>query len=239
MFLLTLCAGCINAVATLGILTEGEYIGVSHLTGSATKIGTGLSGQPGITTPLMTACGFLVGTIVCGALVPKGLFDPSNLNQYGVLLLLSSSCLFASVVLLPVVSAKTRLPVMLAAAACGAQNGLVTTTTTSIVRTTHVTGGVTDLGLVLGRWLARAVACARPPLVHEDEAYRARVLVVVIGGFVLGAMGGGTLAAYLETARERALLVPAGVQAALGLYALMGGERGTTGLKGTGSAVLV
>ena len=42
-FILSACAGCTNAAAMLGALSD-HSIGVSHVTGSATKVGLGLKG---------------------------------------------------------------------------------------------------------------------------------------------------------------------------------------------------
>jgi uncharacterized membrane protein YoaK (UPF0700 family) len=40
-----------------------------------------------------------------------------------------------------------------ASAACGLQNAMVSTYSGAIIRTTHITGTVTDLGAMIGQYL--------------------------------------------------------------------------------------
>jgi uncharacterized membrane protein YoaK (UPF0700 family) len=42
-----------------------------------------------------------------------------------------------------------------ASLACGLQNALTTHFSSAVVRTTHVTGLLTDVGIILGRWIIR------------------------------------------------------------------------------------
>src|SRR5690606_17478697 len=69
----------------------------------------------------------------------------------------------------------------LASAACGLQNAMTSTYSGAMVRTTHVTGLFTDLGIMLGLKL------------RGQPADRRRILLylILIGGFI----GGGVLGA--------------------------------------------
>jgi uncharacterized membrane protein YoaK (UPF0700 family) len=65
---------------------------------------------------------------------------------YGLALILNSS-LLATAAFIP----GRLLPVCLVAAACGLQNAMCTSHFGAIIRTTHLTGTVTDIGSTLGR----------------------------------------------------------------------------------------
>jgi uncharacterized membrane protein YoaK (UPF0700 family) len=71
-------------------------------------------------------------------------------RRYGVALSLESAALFASVYFL---RRDANLGDYLAAGACGLQNAMVTTYSGSTMRTTHMTGMVTDLGIAVGHLL--------------------------------------------------------------------------------------
>lgn len=86
----------------------------------------------------------------------------------------------------------------LASAACGLQNALATTYSGSVIRTTHVTGIFTDLGIMLGAKL-------------RGEAFdkrRAVLFLLIIFGFILGGSLGAFLYRFLGL---DALYVPAAI----------------------------
>ena len=86
----------------------------------------------------------------------------------------------------------------LASAACGLQNALVTTYSGAVIRTTHVTGIFTDLGLMLGSRL-------------RGEAFdkrKAVLFLLIIMGFILGGVFGAYLFSVLTF---NALLIPAAI----------------------------
>ena len=85
-----------------------------------------------------------------------------------------------------------------ASAACGMQNALATRYSGAVVRTTHLTGIFTDLGMMLGAVL-------------RGEAFdkrKAVLFLLIITGFIVG----GVIGAFLFNSLQfYALLVPAGV----------------------------
>ena len=91
-----------------------------------------------------------------------------------------------------------------ATAACGLQDSLVTTYSGAVIRTTHVTGIFTDLGIMLGAKL-------------RGEAFdnrKAFLFLLIIVGFIVG----GTLGAYGFSHLEfDALFIPAGMCVLLAL----------------------
>lgn len=86
--------------------------------------------------------------------------------------------------------------------AMGLQNALVTMVSGSMVRTTHLTGTFTDLGIELAQISQKG---------HEDSAIikrRIRLRLVIIGFFLFGALAGAYLFRYI---RYYAFLVPAAI----------------------------
>merc|ERR1719401_1610209 len=82
----------------------------------------------------------------------------------------------------------------LCAAACGLQNGMATSYSGAVIRTTHVTGIATDIGLICGRsCVAFAKRTLRGQDVHLDplEEGRKLMLLIILGlAFVVGVVFG-------------------------------------------------
>lgn len=94
------------------------------------------------------------------------------------------------------------LGIYLASMACGLQNAMVTTYSGSIIRTTHLSGIFTDLGIMLGNRL-RGI-----PL----NGRRLLLFVLLIGGFICGGALGTLLFRLLHFT---ALMLPAILAASL------------------------
>jgi len=172
--LLACVAGTVNAVALMGL----DHQAVSHVTGSAARVGLGLAGatpEPyGQLAALVAA--FLVGAALSGALIGSSALVFGR--TYGVALLVEASMLALCV---PLLERGLFAGELLAAAACGLQNAMATTYSGAVVRTTHVTGVVTDLGLALGHALRGSGLDRRRVTLHAT----------LLTGFVLGAALGG------------------------------------------------
>jgi len=115
-----------------------------------------------------------------------------------------------------------QLAACFAAAACGLQNAMCTSHFGAIVRTTHVTGTVTDIGSTSGRiamiFLRKGFRFSNLNVVEQAEvvvdARKLLVLLPMWGCFLLGT----TLGAYLETVfKIYALLLPAFLTLSVGL----------------------
>jgi uncharacterized membrane protein YoaK (UPF0700 family) len=92
----------------------------------------------------------------------------------------------------------------LAACACGLQNAMVSTYSGAMVRTTHVSGIVTDLGIALGH-LLRGL---------PTEGRKVELWLLLLGGFI----GGGVLGARLfQRQAYDALYLPAALTGFAGL----------------------
>jgi uncharacterized membrane protein YoaK (UPF0700 family) len=115
---------------------------------------------------------------------------------------------------------------LLLCAAMGMQNALVTRLSGAVVRTTHLTGVVTDLGIELARWFRRSrrtlSKIAKGPLAfkgHSSEGPsvpKMALLATVALSFLFGAGFGALAAVHL---RHLAMLLAAAAVGACSLYA--------------------
>lgn len=175
---LTLAAGAINAV---GFLSE-HHQALSHMTGSVTVLGMELAhanySLAWHALAILTA--FFAGCLVSGAIISQ-----SNLRlgrRYGVALSLESLTLFVAVYFL---RRGAHTGDYLAAMACGLQNAMVSSYSGSTMRTTHMTGMITDLGIACGHFLRGTIVDW-----HKFRLYGVLFLGFFAGGLV-GAFGYG------------------------------------------------
>lgn len=182
-------AGSINAVAVLGV----DHKGVTHVTGAITQASSHLAEGDAKTAghAAATVFAFLIGSILSGIIIR----DPTLKmgRRYGVGLMVEGSLLAVAWYFL---RAGQTTGDYFAAAACGLQNALATNYGGAVLRTTHMTGVLTDLGLLLGQALRR----------HEIDVQRLRIYLALLGGFVLGGTFGATSYAHFGA---NALLLPA------------------------------
>lgn len=187
-FTLALLAGSVNAVGLLGF----QHQSISHLSGTATLLGTSLTGSINNSLHLLgILLSFLLGAMISGLLLSSTSLKLGR--HYDSLLLIEGLLLLIAIYFL---NDGSLLGHYFASAACGLQNALATTYSGAIIRTTHVTGIFTDLGILLGSAL-------------RGEAFdrrKAMLFLLIISGFILGGLGGGILYARLQF---MALVVPA------------------------------
>ncbi len=201
-WVLAFVAGIVNVAGLLGF----EHQAVSHLTGNTSLLGQAVAeGDIGMALHfLATILAFMAGTVLSGFIVRDSALQLGR--RYGVALLVESALLFAAV---PLLLAQSRYGMYAAACACGLQNGMASTYSGAIVRSTHVSGMFTDLGLFIGHALRGLPVDWR----------RAWICILVISGFLCGGVA-GTLG--FNAVGFRVLLFPAGltmlVALAYGLY---------------------
>jgi len=189
-------AGMINVIGFLGF--TGQV--VSHLTGTTSLLGVALAqgdwAHAGSLWGLLIA--FCVGATLSGALIQDSRLQLGR--RYGVALALESMLLFIAV---PLFEQHFNWASWLIAMACGLQNAMATTYSGAVVRTTHVTGMFTDLGIGLGQWLRGL------PL----QTRRMWLCGLVISGFLGGSLVGSWLFALF---RYHALYLPAAITGSIG-----------------------
>lgn len=203
-WVLAFVAGIVNVVGLLGF----EHQAITHLTGTTSQLAVAVA-HLDLSATLHFAT--LIGAFVSGTIASGFLLQDSALQlgrRYGLVLLLVSLLLFAAV---PLLKYNSAYGMYAAACACGLQNAMVSTYSGAVVRTTHVSGMFTDLGIFLGHALRGLPVDAR----------RLRLCFLVISGFFCGGVAGAV--AYGAMGYS-ALLIPAtltGVVAvAYGLYRL-------------------
>lgn len=190
-FVLALVAGLINSIGLLGF----KHQAVSHLSGTATLLGTGIinSSFSNVLHLALVILSFLIGSVISGYFLRSGALKLGR--NYSSLLALEAIFILGSIYFLVEDSVQGNY---LVSAACGLQNALVTTYSGAIIRTTHLTGIFTDLGVMFG---------ARLRGVPFDKR-KASLFILIILGFI----SGGTLGAYFFSVFSfYALYLPAGI----------------------------
>lgn len=196
-FLLAFIAGCINAIGLLGV----EHQSISHLSGTATLLGTSLlKDSYSLTLHLAGVIGaFFAGAALSGLLLHSTALKLGR--HYDTALAIEAVLLLTAMTLLKDNSYYGHYA---ASMACGLQNAMVTTYSGAIVRTTHLTGIITDLGIMFGSML-------RGESFHKRRA-------VLFSLIALGFISGGTLGAYLfGQFAFQALIAPAAICALLAI----------------------
>jgi uncharacterized membrane protein YoaK (UPF0700 family) len=198
---LALTAGFVNSsgFALLGTVT-------SHVTGNVTRfaddvargsLGTGLDA-------LGLVLAFFAGAFAA-SMVIEGLRKRSGV-AYGIALVLEAAALIAFLV-------DERAAIL--CFAMGAQNSLVTRLSGAVIRTTHLTGVVTDLGIEAARFI---VERARGIGTVSDG--RPGLLAIIVTSFTAGAVAGAFATVALG---PYAMIIPTGAVVVAAGYAFLDG----------------
>lgn len=185
---LALIAGMVNVAGLLGLQQA-----TTHLTGNTTLLAAALADFD-LTASAHYAA--IIGAFVAGTMFSGLLIQDTALRlgrRYGAALILESLLLCVAAVIL---HAGHAAGLYLAAAACGLQNAMITTYSGAVVRTTHLSGMFTDLGIALGHALRGLPV----------DVLRLKLCSAVISGFLAGGITG---AVAFRKAGFLALLAPA------------------------------
>ena len=201
-------AGATNAG---GLLAVGQY--TSHMTGIVSSVADNLVlGQVGLAlSGLIALLAFLVGAITTAWLVNWGLRHELR-SAYGLPLMVEAVLLLvfglfgAALGLMQAVL--VPLTVVLLCFIMGLQNAVITKISQARIRTTHVTGLVTDLGIELGKLLYVNRHPEMAPVRADRQRLRVHLQLIgcFLGGGVVGALGFKHLG-YLSTVPLAALLL--------------------------------
>jgi uncharacterized membrane protein YoaK (UPF0700 family) len=184
--LLAAIAGFVNSVALLVLAYP-----VGNLTALTTQLGMDTA-NPRLYTSCMLAaivCGFLAGAVAAGrALAPARTHTG---RRHAAVLLAEAALLLAAAGIVghPLTQA------VLAAAACGLQNATTSNFRGMAIRTTHFTGTITDLGLMLGRGRH-----------HGVDKWKATLLATSVVSFLTGGIAGTIIGGRIG---DDALILPA------------------------------
>ncbi|HEU4814396.1 MAG TPA: YoaK family protein [Xanthomonadaceae bacterium] len=190
-------AGIVNVVGFLGFQQQA----ITHLTGNTSLLGAALVGGDSAAVLGLVAMivAFVVGAMLGGLVIQDNTLRLGR--RYGVALSIESLLLLAAV---PLFRQQHLAGPVMAAVAIGLQNAMATTYSGALVRTSHVSGMFTDLGIMLGHAL-RGLPVARR---------RLALCVLVIGCFFAGGVFGAMLFGMIGYG---SLYVPAALTGAAGL----------------------
>jgi uncharacterized membrane protein YoaK (UPF0700 family) len=172
---LSLMGGFINAIGFVSVYHEA----VTHLTGTTTTLGIAVAnGDTRAALPLIaTIFFFVLGAAVSAFFIKDAVLQLGR--RYGAVMALATG-------------------------ACGMQNGMVSAFSGAVVRTTHVSGIMTDLGILFGQSLRGLPVDKR----------KAKLYSALAGSFFAGAIFGAWCFVRLGAL---ALCVPATVLFSVGI----------------------
>lgn len=191
-----------------GILNMGGFMAchrfVSHVTGFATFFGYEINQTDNshaigmLAVPLF----FLFGAMLSGLMVDLRLKlhkKPKYYITFGLIFLLTLVVFFGGIFdqfgIFGEAPASSRDYILLALLCliCGIQNGTITTVSKSVVRTTHLTGITTDLGIGIIRYFNRDKFDYNP-----DDSKANLMRVGIISFFIIGSIVGGFAFTYFN-----------------------------------------
>ncbi len=185
---LSFVAGAANAG---GFLAVGRY--TSHMTGVVSSVADDivLGHFALVAVGLGSLCAFLMGAMCTAILVNWGLRKQLR-SAYSLPLVVESLALLVFGLFGAAISgfASLFLPltVLLLCFMMGLQNAVITKISHAEIRTTHVTGLVTDLGIELGKWLY--VNRLKGPSDVRANRQRLRLQALLIACFFVGGLSG-------------------------------------------------
>ena len=194
MCILTALAGVVNAISIFGY--DGTT--VSHLTGLVSKVAINLSNGDftGLWSVLRIILAFFVGAILSGFISGERAFYLHK--RYGFIII-AIGCLIIIPYFLPL-----KYSVLLFAFIMGIQNGMVVSFKGVVVRMTHMSGNITDLGVYIGYKLRGN---------KNEKAITGLIPFVAIMSFIIGGVIGILLYGSIHNA---VFFITSGVYLALG-----------------------
>ncbi len=222
-------AGWIN---TGGFLACHRF--VTHTTGFATMFGVELASKNLVTAAGMLSVPlfFLCGSMISAFFIDRNLHLPMREQRRpvdgrgpdfsSVFFLMSLTLVFICIAGIlgefgkfgePLALTRDYILLSLLCLTSGLQNALVTTAYGGVVRTTHLTGLTTDLGIGIVRVLFPQSEVSK---VNEKKANTLRMLIIL--HFILGSTGAGFLFMNIEYG---GFLIPLGISASLFVLSLI------------------
>ncbi len=182
-------AGMMNVVGFLSF----EPQAITHLTGTTSLLAVAMVQH---NSPMAWHLLAIISAFVFGAMLSGLLLRHSALRlgrRYGVALVIDAFLLIAAAQLL---MRGNALGIYLIGIACGLQNAMATTYSGTVLRTSHLTGMFTDLGIALGHVMRGS----------SYDRRRLQLCLIVISAFFTGGVVAGLLFPHIGYAT---LYIPA------------------------------
>ncbi|PKG40146.1 YoaK family protein [Psychromonas sp. Urea-02u-13] len=174
-FLLSVLAGSVNVIGLISF----DHQAISHVSGTVSRLGADLLVNPTSSLHLL----FVLLSFLCGAILSGILIENTTLKigrHYGSALMIES---FLLLIAFATLRQNLSLGSYFTSMACGLQNALFTTFSGATLRTTHVTGIFTDLGLMIGQRIKG----------QPFDRRKASLFLLILAGFIVGSIIGSWL----------------------------------------------
>lgn len=180
-FMLALNAGMINVIGLITLLHQS----VSHMTGNASMLAISIiqGDLSNIIFLILVILSYVLGSSYSGFILGNSHFQMGR--RYGLPLSLMTAFIILSWYF---IQDYPRYGLLWACAAMGIQNAMVSHYQGAIIRTTHLSGVLTDLGLALG-YLFRGL---------HVEKKRIILHLLILFGFILGGIIATGVYPYLK-----------------------------------------
>ena len=157
-----------------------KHQAVSHLTGTFTFLSLEIENlnTPEIIHLLLVALSFLIGAVFSGFIVGNTALKLGR--RYSFALFVESLLLLSAFLFL---NKNSSYGYYFASVACGLQNALTSSYSGAVIRTTHVSGLFTDIGIMIGLRFRGHLADKRKIILY----------VTLISGFICGGVVGAVL----------------------------------------------
>lgn len=197
VFMLAVNAGMINVLGLISLLHQS----VSHMTGNASLIAVSVFEHDfaSVSFLILILISYVFGSSLSGYILGNSAFKLGR--RYGVPLSLVTVFIVLCWVF---IAGYPHYALLWACAAMGVQNAMVSHYQGAIIRTTHLSGVLTDLGLALG-YAFRGL---------KNEPKKIILHLLILFGFILGSLIAAFAHPYLQL---HAFLMPAGLSLALTL----------------------
>jgi len=190
-FMLAINAGMINVLGLITVLHQS----ISHMTGNVSFLAQAIIHRQfeAIFYLALVIASYVLGSSYSGFILGNSHFQLGR--RYGVPLSLVAIFIFLCWTFIP---HYPHYALLWATTAMGIQNAMVSHYKGTIIRTTHLSGILTDIGLALGYYLSGL----------KIEKRRITLLLLILFGFILGGMIASVLHPYLQL---NTFLIPAGL----------------------------
>lgn len=156
------------------------HVPVSHMSGAVSRLSGDVAAVNLTDIKLILAIlvAFVSGSMISGLVIGRKKLRPGR--RYGVALIIEGGMLTLATYLL---LRGNQAGVSMAAMACGVQNAMASSYYGLVIRTTHMTGIITDVGVMLGHWLRH----------RRIQVWKLMLLVTILAGFASGGVAGAVL----------------------------------------------